>query len=223
MTASTFVRRYVNSLIEGQTFTTRDVLNFGSRTAIDKCLEKLVKQGRVVRLARGLYMCGDEMTPRPTPVQVAAAKATSYGKEISIQGDDLLALLNLSAAKPTTDELTFWVDGAASSFWYGDTKIVFKPASARKIQLIKKGGPALSLAALWHMGKKRVTRMEISMAATYNNHERQELRQSLNSVPQWLSKFYVKESDRLHQYLSVEEYGDQLHCQSQLTFYCQHT
>ncbi|MCC7528733.1 MAG: type IV toxin-antitoxin system AbiEi family antitoxin domain-containing protein [Candidatus Melainabacteria bacterium] len=222
MTASAFVRRYVYQLKDGQVFSTREVLHLGSRTSIDQALRDLVKKGMIVRLARGVYRRGDDTLPLPAPLEVATVKATAYGKDLSIHGDDLLAQLNLSTPQAKSKVLIFWVDGGASSFRYGDTKIVFKPASARKIQLIKKGGPALSLVALWHMGKKRVTRMEVSLSATYNNHERQKLKQSLNSVPQWLSKFYVKETDGLHQYLPVEEYWDQLHGQSQLSFDSQH-
>lgn len=223
MTASVFIRRYVNSLCDRQMFSTRDVLHFGSRTSVDKCLEKLVTQGRIVRVARGLFMRGDDTCPLPSAMEVAMAKANAFGKEVSIHGDDLVAQLLLTPSQDCSNSLTFWVDGHASSFWYGDTKIVFKSASARKIQLVKKGGPALSLVALWHLGRKNVTRSEISMTATYNNHERQQLKQSLNSVPQWLSKFYVKESDKLHQYLTVEEYRDQLHGQSQFAFDRQYT
>lgn len=218
MSTATFVRRFINNLDVGEIFTTRDVLHCGTRTSVDRTLGKLVSKGRIVRRSYGVFQNCDDTYPPPSPLEVATAKATAYGKEISIHGDELLAELKLSAPKGKSEEITFWVDGGASSFRYGDTKIVFKPASARKIQLIKKGGPALSLVALWHMGKRKVTRLEVSMTATYNNHERQQLKQSLNSVPQWLSKFYVKESDRLHQYLPIEEYWHQLHGQPQLAF-----
>ncbi len=223
MNTSSFVRRFINNLEIGQLFTTKDVLHFGTRTSVDRTLGKLVSKGRIMRRAYGVFQNCDDTHPAPSPLEVATAKATSYGKEISIHGDNLLAQLKLAAVKGNSEEMKFWVDGGASSFRYGNIKIVFKPASARKIQLVKKGGPALSLVALWHLGEKNVTRSEISRTATYNNHERQQLKQSLNSVPQWLSRFYVKEPDRLHQYLSVEEYRDQLHCQSQLAFDCQHT
>ncbi len=223
MTASVFIRRYVNSLCERQIFSTRDVLHFGSRTSVDKCLEKLVTQGRIVRVTRGLFMRGDDTCPLPSAIEVAIAKAGAFGKEVSVHGDDLAAQLMLAPSRGCPNSLTFWVDGHASSFWYRDTKIVFKSASARKIQLVKKGGPAISLVALWHLGRKKVTRAEISMTATFNNHERQQLKQSLNSVPQWLSKFYVKEPEGLHQYLTIKEYRDQLHGQPQLSFDCQHT
>ena len=223
MSTATFVRRFINNLEIGKVFTTRDVLHCGTRTSVDRALGILVSKGRLERLARGVFRLVDDTLPPPSAIEVATAKAFSYGKEISIHGDDLLALLKLSAPKEKSSEITFWVDGAASSFQYGETRIIFKPISARKTKLIKKGGPALSLVALWHMGKKKVTRAEISMSATYNNHQRQELKQSLNSVPQWLSKFYVKEPGELHQYLAVKEYWDQLHCQSQFSFDCQHS
>ncbi len=223
MTTSSYIRRFINNLENGKIFHNQRLITFWHRTSVDRALGNLVSKGRIVRRAYGVFQNCDDTYPPPTPLEIATAKAMAYGKDISVHGDDLLARLKFSDTTANSEELKFWVDGGASSFWYGNTKIVFKPASARKIELVNKGGPAISLVALWHLGRKKVTRAEISMTASFNNHERQQLKQSLNSVPQWLSKFYVKEPEGLHQYLTIKEYRDQLHGQSQLSFDCQHT
>lgn len=192
MSTSSFIRRFINQLAEGQMFTTRDLLCFGSRTSVDQCLRNLLRKEKIERLARGVFMRGDQTTPRPTEVEIAMVKAAAFGKELSIHGDDLAAKFKLPSS-PKSDTIKFWVNGSsASEFKIGKTKVILKPASARMIRLVKQAGPALSLAALSHLGKKKVTRTEILMTATFSNHERQQLKESLKEVPQWLSKFYLK-------------------------------
>lgn len=192
MSTASSIRRFVNALAEGQTFTTRDVVNLGPRSAVDRALAKLITKDRIVRLAHGVYMRGDETTPLPSLAQIASAKAASYGKELLVQKEDLLEKLRLTAACSDKSVITYWVNGSSSEFKYGDKKIIFKSVSAKRVQLLKKGGPALSLAALAHVGKKKVTRTEIMMTATFNNHERQQLKELLHAVPDWLSKFYLR-------------------------------
>ena len=192
MTTSVYVRRYINTLSDCEVFTTRDLLHLGSRASIDLALVKLVKKGGILRLARGVFQHGDESCPRPSPAEIATKKAKAFGKDLATCGDDLLVQLRLSTHDAELSSKTFWVNGYSSAFQYGDTRIVLKSVTARKMNLVKKGGPALSLVALWHLGKKKVTRLEVSISATYNSHERQHLKQSLNSVPQWLSDFYLR-------------------------------
>lgn len=191
MSTSSFVRRFINQLQDGQMFTTRDLLCFGSRTAIDQCLRHQIKQGNIERMARGVFMRGDETTPRPSDIEIARVKAAAFGKELSIHGEALAAQFKLPSSQKV-DTITFWVNGnSTSEFKIDNTRVILKPVRARMIQLIKQGGPGLSLAALAHLGKKKVTRSEIMMTASFSNHEREKLRESLKAVPQWLSKFYL--------------------------------
>ena len=60
------------------------------------------------------------------------------------------------------------------------------------MRLIKKGGAGLSLAALWQIGKAKVTRNEIMRSLPTKAHEREQLKKALKDVPQWLSEFYLK-------------------------------
>ncbi len=192
MSASVYIRRFIYSLEPEQMFTTKDVLQFGSRRAVDCALRRLVKKGIITRLSSGVFQYGDETSTRPSPLEVATIKAKNYGKKLTIHGRDVATQFKLTESNPKADTLELWVDGASSSFRYGKLKIVFQSANKRKLRLIKKGGPGLSLAALWHLGKKKVTKSEILRCLPKNANEKEQLKTALKDVPQWLLAFYLK-------------------------------
>ena len=51
---STFVRRHVNCLPPDVLFSTRELLQYGKRSAVDQSLSRLVKRGDIIRLTRGI-------------------------------------------------------------------------------------------------------------------------------------------------------------------------
>ncbi len=134
MTTSTFVRRYVNSLKERQIFETFDVLSNGSRHNVDTVLKEMVKKGRIVRLARGIYMRGDETTPLPTFEELAAFKAKSLGSVLSLTEEGELKHATLLNRAQKSGELQFLVSGTGSTFRYGEVKIVLKKVSQKKLR-----------------------------------------------------------------------------------------
>lgn len=192
MSASVFLRRFVYGLKKGQIFTTKDVLRFGTRKAVDCALKRLVERGEIVRLTSGVFMYGDSSTPLPAPIDVAKIKAKAYGKKLTTHGSNVAQQLGLIQKSEDAEALTLWVDGSSSSFRYGDVKIVFQSTSRRKIRLVKKGGAGLSLVALWQIGKNKVTQKEIFRCMPNKSIEKEQLKDALKSVPQWLSEFYLR-------------------------------
>lgn len=190
MSAISNVRRFLNTLEPGSIFCSRSLLHLGTVTAVNQALYRLAKQGEIVRLSKGIYYWGTDLSTIPSAAKVASIKAEAYGKQILIDESVLKSRLGSSSDNPSV--ITFLVDGHTSEFKYGDLKIVFKSASARKLKLVKQGGPALSLAALWQLGKRRVTRAEVWQTNTYKSHDKDQLRAALNYVPKWLSDFYSK-------------------------------
>lgn len=132
------------------------------------------------------------MTPLPSPMEVAVIKAKAFGKKVTVHGNDAAQQLQLMQTSDDGDSLNLWIDGSSSSFKYGNVKINFQSVCKRKMRLAKKGGPGLSLAALWHIGKRKVTRAEIQRSLPNNTLERAKLKTKLENVPQWLSQFYLK-------------------------------
>lgn len=147
-TTSAFVRRYINQLKEGQLFETFDLLAYGSRSTVDFVLKEMVRKDQIVRLSRGTYMRGDSTVPLPPPDELAAFKATSLGAALFFfeEESDVETPPTVTEAEGKRKELRYRVDGAGSSFAYGEYRIVLKPisqAKLRKLRRQRKSEPAL--------------------------------------------------------------------------------
>ncbi len=79
MSTTAFIRRHINGLREGQMFESFDLLMYGTRANVDFALKELIKKRRIVRLARGIFMRGDESTKLPSPEELARFKANCLG------------------------------------------------------------------------------------------------------------------------------------------------
>jgi Family of unknown function (DUF6088) len=145
-----FIRRYIHFLKEGEIFTTRDVLQFGMRAAVDKALSRLVLAERIRRLARGVFVKDSTYCKTFSDLEIATAKAQAFGRKILEAPMPVVHYRDPSFGKPTCDK-TFYIDGHSSKFKIGDTTITFKHAAPRKLRLTEtKAGEAAR--ALWYLG-----------------------------------------------------------------------
>ena len=185
-----FIRRHISGLGQGQIFTTRDCLLYGSRAAVDQALSRLVRSGSILRLARGVFMRADANAPRPSVLSIATAKAQAFGKLITSHGAHLAEEFGLPVyANPDT---TFIISGSSSSFRADDTVIRLKGSCLRRIRC----GETLAgriTRALWYLGKTDCT--PSAVAATLKlcgRTDRQELRRATKWLPAWLSHYFVR-------------------------------
>ncbi|MBA3858941.1 MAG: hypothetical protein C0507_18710 [Cyanobacteria bacterium PR.3.49] len=135
MSMKAFIRRYINQLSERQVFKNTDLNSLGSRGSIDMALSDLEKRERIVRLTRGLYMKGDAVTPRPSIVEVARLKAQAFGHQLIEDVDDPTFA---GVQTPGKNEVTFYFTGKTTSFMYGDTKVILKSISPKKLSNLRK-------------------------------------------------------------------------------------
>ena len=151
MQASANIRKFINILPEGAIFCTRQLLNFGTRSAVDQCLCRLVKNGYIRRLAWGLFMRGLPDFQQPCVLAVATEKAKAFGKQLVVDGADAASFIGL--ATHGNQEPTYAIGGRSSSFKYNGARIYFKGISARRMAL---GNRPIGLAirALWQLGKR---------------------------------------------------------------------
>lgn len=181
------IRRDINRRKEDEIFTTRAMLQYGARSAVDSALYNLVKDGTIRRLARGVFVRG-ECKIVFEPVVIAIAKAKAFGKRILFR-DHQRSLFGLPIAgkqKPNT----FIVEGHSSSFQYGTQRIFFKMAVARKFAL----GETLAGTALrllwWH--KADCTESVIaSSRQRLGGQSRSDVRTLLSLLPEWLHNHFL--------------------------------
>ncbi len=82
--ATAKLKKFLEKLQDGDMFAARDVLHLHRRAnTVYGALYRLAKAGAIFRVAQGLYIKGNERTPKPTIAQIAHAKAQAFCKTIT--------------------------------------------------------------------------------------------------------------------------------------------
>jgi hypothetical protein len=199
MPTANAVRQYIHNLAStgasGALFTSRDLLHLGTRTAVDQAVSMCIKEGRIKRVARGVF--ATYLTPTFTALQVAQAKARAFGKQILSGADSVFqefAARGIKldiAQRSAPGVISFPTNGCSSQFRFGDLTIRFRSVCARHFQL----GDSLMgkmVRMLWQLGRRRCDREAISQARTWMRRpDVEQLRRPLTAhlIPGWLFAF----------------------------------
>ncbi|MBP7860184.1 hypothetical protein KA183_00765 [bacterium] len=197
------IRRHLLGLEIDEPFTTRDLLNYGSRSAIDNCIYRLIQEGIIHRITRGVFVVkkSNGRHAHFTQREVAEIKAGAFGRKLQTHPFKKAKeiAIRLGLIKPgqkwigECDELesTYEISGPSSSFVYEGKRIYLKKATRRKIQLgDSKAG--LVMRALWYNGfwNRLVLMRQDAQKLAYQGlyfGDRREIHQSSALIPAWLS------------------------------------
>ena len=182
------VARRVQRAAPGSVFTPALFAKVGSRSAIDKALQRLVERGALRRLARGLYdkPRKDPLLGTLWPSVDEVVKALRGKDRLRLQPTGTYAanLLGLSEQVPARVE--FLTDGTSRTVQVGPMRIVLKRTTPRQmaaagrssglvIQALRSLGPA-------HIGRDRLERLRRTLPAS----ERRALLDDLALAPTWM-------------------------------------
>jgi len=140
----------------GGVFTPTDFLDVAARAAVDQSLSRLVKSGKLRRLARGLYDY-PKVHPKlgalsPAPDDVARALARETGSQAQIAGAYAANALGLSTQVPAKS--LYLTDGPSRRIVLGRRVVDLRHAAPK--HLIAPGSPAGTVVqALRHVGPAR--------------------------------------------------------------------
>jgi len=140
-------------------FSVIDFSTFGSRSAIDATLHRLLKKGTIRRVTRGIYdyprqskMLGGELSPDID--QVAQAIARKFGWRIQPSGPAALNLLGLSTQVPS--QMMYLSDGPNRTYNLGIHTITFKHTALKEMKFRLRAS-ALIVQSLKSLGPQRIT------------------------------------------------------------------
>ncbi len=157
MSTAQTIRNHVLRVRRGEPFTNTRFLKLGSRSSVDKTLSRLVEEGVILRIARGVFVrpkrsrfIGSVM---PDITKVVEVIAKDHGETIQIHGAEAARRFKLSTQVPTTP--VFYTSGSTRELKIGNLTVKLKHASHRKLHLAGKR-PGLALSALWYLGKNDV-------------------------------------------------------------------
>jgi hypothetical protein len=111
---------------------------------------RLVKDGEIERLARGVFIRPDYAKKLPTLAQLTKAKAKSFGRKIVTYGKE--AAKKLALVPEETHSMTSLSNGSSSSFRsYAHGRYYAHATSPRKMN-VGNGIAGKVIKALWYLG-----------------------------------------------------------------------
>jgi hypothetical protein len=188
-TTSSWIKRSIAKMREGQIFSTKVMLRYGKRSTVDQGLRRLVAQGVIIRVARGLFVRTfdglPEKTPWPSIKEMADEKACVYGKRVRLPGRDMAQAFGVDQKE--TGGIEFAVSGCSSSFLTCRGRVIFKRVSENKLDL---GDSIVGrvLRGLWHIGREQVenSRIDRQMTIKLGRKARTEMASLIQKLPAWL-------------------------------------
>lgn len=179
--------RRARSSGRGGVFTPQDFLDVAARAAVDQALSRLVKRGKLRRLARGLYdypKIHPKLGPlSPAPDDVARALARETGSRAQIAGAHAANVLGLSAQVPAKS--LYLTDGPSRRIVLGKRVVDLRHASPK--HLIAPGSPAGTVVqALRHVGPVRADDVARVAVGRLSASDKKVLVSSAVQAPAWM-------------------------------------
>jgi len=193
------IRKSIEQRPEGVPFLVMEFLRFGPRTAVDKALSRLAKEGMIMRAARGVYVRPERSQWVPAPVppplsRVVSVIAERTGEKLQVNGAEAANQLHLSTQMPMRP--MYYTSGSSRTVEVLGTKVTLRRASPRKLMLA--GTPAgVAVSALWYLGRKQVNGTVIRrIKQTLPPEEFEALTSVAHMMPSWMAEPIYKHSKR---------------------------
>ena len=152
------IRDRINRSDIGTVYVAVDFVDISDKTSVNAYLARLVDEGLVRRVLRGVYdkpeyndFLGEYVAPSPN--KVANALARNFGWTIVPCGDTALNLLGLSTQVPA--EWVYVSDGTYKKYTYDNTTIEFKRTTNKEVSKLSYK-TALTVQALKALGKEKI-------------------------------------------------------------------
>lgn len=194
MKTATAIRQAVLAIPEGRAFSVAQFLGMGARSAIDVALHRLVQEGFVQRVCRGLYV-RPEINPEFGPVplgsrDIVSAISRETGEIVEITGTEAERRMGLTTQQQTRP--VYLTSGPSRTVRSGRIAIEMKHVSPKKLRLA--GTPAgVAMLALWNRGKTSVGSSEIeTVKQCLGTEGYSELMAAIPYMPGWLSAALMK-------------------------------
>lgn len=189
------IRDRINRSDIGTVYVAVDFVDISDKTSVNAYLARLVDEGLIRRILRGVYDKPEyndflEEYVAPSPDKVANAIARNFGWTIVPCGDTALNLLGLSTQVPAA-----WVyvsDGTYKEYTYDNTTIQFKRTTNKEVSKLSYK-TALTVQALKALGKDKIDDMVISrLGKLLTAEEKQTMFEEAKTATSWIYE-YIKQ------------------------------
>lgn len=177
---------------KGSVFVPTDFLELGSREAVDVALHRLVRQGTLRRLARGIYDFPKEhpVLGALEPSTEALARALAGRDRTRLQPAGAYAANALGLSEQVPAKVVFLTDGPTRTVKVGPTTIQLRRTTPKNMEAAGRLSGML-IQALRELGHDHVTPARIShLKQTIPAHKRKELLKDIRLAPAWMHPIF---------------------------------
>ncbi|MDV0445331.1 hypothetical protein MmiAt1_09050 [Methanimicrococcus sp. At1] len=194
------IKKRILSSKKGSVFVTSDFLDIANTDTVSKTLSRLVQDGTIRRVLRGVYeypiysdFLGEYVAPSPD--KIAHALARNYGWTIVPFGDTALNLLGLSTQVPAV-----WIyvsDGIYKEYKYGRITLKFKKTANKEISKVSYK-TALVIQALKSLGKENVNEIVIQkISARLTDSEKQKMNREIKNEAKYVTTWIYEVIEKI--------------------------
>jgi hypothetical protein len=186
------IRKRVSRLGGEAVFVPSDFLDLGSRRAVDLALHRMVKDGTLRRLARGLY---DYPNTHPElgvllPSIDSIAKALAGKDRLRLQPTGAYAANLLGLSEQVPARIVFLTDGASRTVTVGPTQITLRRTTPRNMAASGRLS-GLVIQAFRHIGQSHMTPERVAyLRKTIPAPERRKMLKDLTLAPSWMHPLF---------------------------------
>lgn len=188
------IRDRINQSEIGTVYVAVDFVDISDKTSVNAYLARLVDEGLIRRVLRGVYDKPEyndflEEYVAPSPDKVANALARNFGWTIVPCGDTALNLLGLSTQVPAA-----WVyvsDGTYKEYTYDNTTIQFKKTTNKEVSKLSYK-TALTVQALKALGKDKIDDIILTrLSKLLTAEEKKTMLEEAKAATSWIYE-YIK-------------------------------
>ncbi|MGL4317356.1 MAG: DUF6088 family protein [Pseudomonas sp.] len=192
MSVAESISNRIKHMPKGKPFAGAVFAQAGSRASVDKALSRMVLNGSLERVARGVYMRPKQSEytgkkVRPSPITVMEVVAKARGETIQIHGAEAARRLGLSTQMQVLP--TYYTSGSTREIKIGNAVVRLRHASMQRLQQAgTKVGVALT--ALHYLGKEGLIEQAIlKIASSLSGEELNKLMAC--KMPEWMRSALV--------------------------------
>jgi len=178
----------------GSIFTADDFADLGERGAIDTALARLVKQGKIRRIARGFYdypVINPEIGAASPSIE-AIAKALAASEKLRLQPSGAYAANMLGLSEQVPMKIIFLTDGPSRKIRVNNREIILKQTTPRNMAAAGRLGGVV-IQALRYLGHDAITPdIESRLKSAIPPEQRLHVLKEAMSAPAWIRSLLRK-------------------------------
>jgi hypothetical protein len=191
-TLTTHILQAASALPEGGVLSPKEFLHLGGREAVDQSFTRLVRQGKLLRVCRGLYVLpveGRFGKRAPEAGKVLESLAQKSGEAIVAHGAATANSLGLSTQVPVKEIL--YTSGRSRTLTLGKRRITLQHAPNWLLLLGRRPGGELIRALAW-LGERQAEHSMTQLRDKIPADEWQAVAAVRSELPGWLAKAVSK-------------------------------